>query len=158
MNKWLLYNLTVGFTVYWLSNLILWFPWSVNATLGMSLMLTVSPVIWFFSSFLCIRTYPGKNSMVAAAYNSLIFLVLAVIMDYIFFGLIRKAMEDLYHPTTFYGYGFVACLPFIVVLAFKKRIEKQKRESYPSDFIKAGLIGFVCFSLLTMIILFDIQV
>ena len=61
MNKWILYNLTIGFAVYWMSNLILWFPWSISPWLGMTLMLTVSPIIWMFSTFLCLRTFPKEN-------------------------------------------------------------------------------------------------
>ncbi len=157
MNKWVLYNLTVGFAVYWMSNFILWFPWSVNPLLGMTLMLTVSPIIWTFSSFLCIRTFPKKNIMIGAMYNSLIFLVFAVLMDYVFFGLIRNAMEQLYHPTTFYGYGFVASLPFIVAFGFRRTLEKKRRDTSKADFIKAGIIGLVCFGLLTLIILLGIN-
>jgi len=64
--------------------------------------------------------------MIGAMYNSLIFLVFAVLMDYVFFGLIRNAMEQLYHPTTFYGYGFVASLPFIVAFGFRRTLEKKR--------------------------------
>lgn len=158
MNKWFFYNLTIGFAVYWMSNLILWFPWSINPMLGMTLMLTVSPIIWIISTFLCIRTFPKKNIIIGAFYNSLIFLVWAAVMDYVFFGLIRNAMEQLYHPTTFYGYGFVASMPFIVALGFRKIIEKKKRDVCQSDFIKAGIIGLVCFSLLTLIIILGIEI
>jgi len=152
MKKWFLYNLIVGFAVYWLSNLILWFPWSVCPALGMTLMLTVSPIIWMVSTFLCIRFFPKKNAMIGAVYNSLIFLALAIVMDYVFFGIIRDAMEELYHPTTFYGYSFVASIPFIVALGFRKKIENSKREAGKSDLLKAGIIGLVCFSLLTLLI------
>ena len=86
------------------------------------------------------------------------FILLAVIMDYIFFGIIRNAMEQLYHPTTFYGYGFLICLPFIAVLGFRKRIERNKKEIHKSDFIKAGTIGLICFGLLTLIIIYGIEI
>ncbi|WP_372647638.1 hypothetical protein [Draconibacterium sp.] len=158
MAKWFLYNLVVGFAVYWMSNLLLWFPWSVNPTLGITLMLTVSPVIWIISTYLCIRTFPRKKIIIGAVYNSLVFIVLAIAMDYVFFGLIRNAMEQLYHPTTFYGYGFVAAIPFIVVFAFRKNIEKKKRVVRPADFTKAAIIGLACFSLLTLIIISGIEI
>ncbi len=157
MNKWILYNLIVGFAVYWMSNLILWFPWSINPLFGMTLMLTVSPIIWTISSFLCIRTFPKKKIMIGAMYNSLIFLILAVVMDYVFFGLIRNAMEQLYHSTTFYGYGFVASLPFIVAFGFRKKIESKRRDICKADYTKAGTIGLVCFGLLTLIIILRIE-
>ncbi|WP_010526666.1 hypothetical protein, partial [Thermophagus xiamenensis] len=158
MNRWFLYNLTVGFAVYWMSNLVLWFPWSIHPMLGMTLMLTVSPIIWIISTFLCIRTFPKKNIMIGAVYNSLVFLALAVVMDYVFFGLIRNAMDQLYHPTTFYGYGFVASIPFIVALGFSKIIDKKKRGVRQSDFIQAGIIGLVCFGFLALIIVLEIEI
>lgn len=96
--------------------------------------------------------------MMGAVYNSLIFLVLAVVMDYVFFGLIRNAMEQLYHPTTFYGYGFVVSMPFVVGLGFRKKVEERKRDASPSDFIKAGTIGLVCFSLLTLLIILGVEI
>jgi hypothetical protein len=68
MNKWFLYNVVVAFAVYRMSDLILWFPWSINPLPGMTLTLTVSPVIWAFSAFLCIRNFPKKNLWIGAVY------------------------------------------------------------------------------------------
>ena len=107
---------------------------------------------------MCIRTFPKKNLMISAVYNGLIFLLLAVIMDYVFFGLIRNAMEQLYHPTTFYGYGFVVSIPFIIALVFRKKFEESKRDTRQSDFIKAGTVGLVSFGLLALIIIFGIEI
>lgn len=152
MNRWILYNLAIGFAVYWLSNLILWLPWSVSPWLGMTLMLTVSPIIWAFSTFLCLRTYPKNRLINGAVINGLIFLSIAVITDYFFFGLIRNAMDELYHPTTLYGYAFLVCLPFLVVLGFSKRIENNKKEIQNADFIRATTIGAVCLGILLLII------
>lgn len=158
MKKWFLYNLLVGFAVYWMSNLMLWFPWSINPILGMTLMLTISPVIWGISTFLCLRTFPKKNQTIGAVYNSFIFIVLVVVMDYVFFGLIRNAMEQLYHPTTFYGYGFVASIPYIIVFGLKNKIEKKKREVSKYDFLATGGTGLACFSILTLIIILKIEI
>ena len=157
MKKWVLYNFIVGFAVYWASNLLLWFPWSINKWFGITLMLTVSPILWAFSTFLCLRTFPKEKLINGAILNSIIFLLLAVIMDYIFFGLIRNAMEQLYHPTTFYGYGFLVSLPFIGILGFRKKIEQNKKIIHNTDFIKAGTIGLICFGLLTLIIIYKIK-
>lgn len=158
MTKWLLYNVVVCWAVYWLSNLILWFPWSINPWLGMSLMLTVSPVIWAYSSYLCLRSYPKTNSYKAAAINAIIFLILAIVMDYIFFGLIRNAMEQLYHPTTYYGYGFVICLPFIIALLFKGQLKYKKQLLNNISIIKAGITGLLAFGILCLIILFGTNI
>jgi hypothetical protein len=69
----------------------------------------------------------------------------------------RDAMEDLYHPTTFYGYEFVISLPFIAVLGFRKKIERNRKSIVKSDFVKAGTIGTVCLTLLILIIALRIE-
>lgn len=158
MIRWTLYVVTVGFAVYWASNLFLWFPWSHSATLGMTLMLTVAPVLWGYVTFLCLRTYPGQNLTRGALRIAVAFGLMAAIMDYVFFGLIRNAMQQLYHPTTFYAYGFLLCLPFIVGLIFKNKIQRTKRLSTTSDFVTAGIGGILCFGLLTLIILLRIEI
>jgi hypothetical protein len=158
MTKWTLYTLTLGFAVYWVSNLILWFPWSYSAALGMTLMLTVSPLLWGYAVFLSLKAFPGRLLMKGALQVALIFVTMAVVMDYVFFGLIRNAMEQLYHPATFYGYGFVAVFPFIVVFLFGNKIEQMKKPVGARDFIRAGLSGLICFGALVLIILLDIAI
>ena len=155
---WILYNATVGLSVYWASNLILWFPWSYSTTLGMILMLTINPVLWGFATYLCLRTFPNKNLLKAAFLNSLVFLVMAILLDYLFFGLIRGAIKELYHPTTFYGYAFIACVPFILLLIFRKKIGRNKKYIEKTDFIKVGFTGLMCFFALTLIIGFGIEI
>ena len=83
--------------------------------------------------------------------NSVIILVNAVIEDYIFFGLIRGAMKDLYRPGTYFGYGFLAAIPFIELLFFRKLIIKKKRQIETNDFIMIGMLGAIC--LLTLIVI-----
>ncbi|WP_297704250.1 hypothetical protein [uncultured Eudoraea sp.] len=158
MNKWLLYVFTIGFAVYWASNLILWFPWSYNTTLGITLMLTINPFLWAYATFLALKTFPKSNLIKGALIISLIFLLLALIMDYIFFGLIRNAMEQLYHPTTFYGYGFLISLPFILVLIFNNRISQLKKTTKNSDIVKAVISGLACLGILILIIVLEIEI
>ena len=78
-------------------------------------MLTVTPLLWAYVTYLVLKTYPKEELLKGPIITALIFLLLAIIiiiiiiiiiMDYIFFGHIRNVMEKLYHPTTFYGYGF----------------------------------------------------
>ncbi len=154
MNKWILYTSILGFAAYWASNLLLWFPWSYSTTLGITLMLTVAPVLWAYTIFLALKTFPENNLLKGAGIISILFIFLAVAMDYIFFGLIRNAMEQLYHPTTFYGYGFLLVLPFILVLIFKNKITRQKRTVTNSNLIKALVTGITFFAGLTLIISF----
>lgn len=158
MKKWILYLLILGFATYWASNLILWFPWSYSSTLGITLMLTVAPLLWAYVTYLALKTYPKDELLKAALIIALVFLLLAVIMDYIFFVHIRNASEELYHPTTFYGYGFLIIWPLILALIFKKEISKRKRITTHSDIIKAGISGLICFGALTLIIILEIEI
>ena len=141
--KWLLYNLTVAFTLYWAGNLFLWFPWSINANIGIGLMFTIMPLFWGIGIYHCLIRYKGEKVLTGVIINSIIILVSAVVSDYIFFGLIRGAMDDLYQPATFYGYGFLIIMPFLELLFFKKIIIKKRRPLTANDFISYGAIGTV---------------
>ncbi len=124
----------------------------------MTLMLTVAPILWGYIAFLCIGTYPGQNLVTGAVRTAVILVLIAVAMDFIFFGLVRNAMQQLYHPTTFYAYGFLICLPFIVVLLFRNAIRKSKMLVTNAGFATAGISGLACFGILSLIILFEIGV
>lgn len=150
--------MVLGISTYWASNLILWFPWSYNATLGITLMLTLGVALWAFSTFLALITYPKAQLIKGALIIALVFLLISVFMDYIFFGLIRNAMEELYHPTTFYGYGFLLVWPVILALIFKRKILEHKKTTTNSDIIKAALFGLFCFGALTLIIILGIEI
>jgi len=121
-------------------------------------MLTINPFLWAYATFLALKTFPKSNLIKGALIISLIFLLLALIMDYIFFGLIRNAMEQLYHPTTFYGYGFLISLPFILVLIFNNRISQLKKTTKNSDIVKAVISGLACFGILILIIVLEIEI
>ena len=156
--KWLLLNLTVSFSFYWIGNLILWFPWSINPNLGITLMLTVAPLLWGVGIYYCLIRYTGEKLIKGAIINSLILLINAVIEDYIFFGLIRKAMHDLYQPTTFYGYAFLMTIPFIEIVIFRNLIVKKKRKIEVTDFILFGTLGAICLLSLIVIIKLDVKI
>lgn len=158
MKKWILYTAILGVAVYWTSNLLLWFPWSYSPTLGMTLMLTVAPILWAYVIMLALKSYPKIKILKGAMIIAGIFLLLAVTMDYIFFGLIRKAMEELYHPTTLYGYGFLAAFPFILAILFKRKILGRKRLATNSEIRKAGIIGLICFLTVTLLIILGIEI
>jgi len=154
----MLYLFILGFAAYWASNLLLWFPWSYSTGLGITLMLTLAPILWAYVTFLALRTYPKTKPLNGALKIALIFLLLAVVMDYIFFGIIRNAMKQLYHPTTFYGYGFLICLPIVIALFFKRKIVRLKKEMTISDIIKAGMSGIASLVILTSIIILGIEI
>jgi hypothetical protein len=156
--SWLLFNLTVAFALYWAGNLLLWFPWSINANLGIGLMLTVMPLIWGTGIYYCLNRYKGEKLLTGGFINSILLLISAVVYDYIFFGLIRGAFDDLYRPSTFYGYGFLLILPFLVLLFFKKSITRKGRQLTNKDFISFGALGLISLLLLIAIIEFNIKI
>ena len=158
MKKWILYIATLGFAAYWASNLLLWFPWSYSTTLGITLMLTVAPLLWAYVTYLALITYPQAVIIKGSSIIALVFLLLAVLMDYIFFGHIRNAMEELYHPTTFYGYGFLLVWPLLLAFLLKKRIAQRKKPVTNPDIVRAGISGLICFGALTLIILLEIEI
>jgi hypothetical protein len=156
--KWLLYNLTVAFSLYWAGNLLLWFPWSISANLGIGLMLTIMPFLWGFGIYCCLIRYKGEKLLTGVIINSIVLLISAVVYDYIFFGLIRGAFDDLYQPSTFYGYGFLLIMPFLELLFFKKSIIKKRHQLTVKNFISFGAIGLVSLLILIAIIEFDIEI
>jgi hypothetical protein len=156
--KWHLYNLTVAFALYWAGNLLLWFPWSINANLGIGLMLTIMPLFWGIGIYHCLIRYNGEKILNGVIINSIIIVVSAVVSDYIFFGLIRGAMNDLYQPSTFYGYAFLIMMPFLELLFFKKSIIKKRCQLKANSFISYGAIGLLSLLILIAIIKFDIKI
>ncbi len=158
MKKWVLYIISLGFAAYWASNLLLWFPWSYSTELGITLMLTVAPILWAYIVFLGLKSCPKVNLFNGAAIIALILLLLAVILDYIFFALIRNAREQLYHPTTFYGYAFLIVLPFIIALIYKNKMRRLKKKTTSSIILKILICGMACLVLLTLIIILGIKI
>ena len=140
---WYIYNIAVCFCVYWLSNLILWVPWSVSPILGQTLMLTVNPFIWGYASYKCIISYPKQNLFVGSVYNSLIFTLVAILSDLIFFGWIRNAMDNLMHRTTLYSWSFVFVLPYLVYLIAKKRNRRDDSVVLRDSLVPVS-VGAVC--------------
>ena len=158
MKKWLTYCFLLVFAVYWVSNLFLWYPWSYSPTLGMILMLTVSPLAWAYTVYLSLITSPEENIYKGALSIAVIFLITAIVLDYVFFGIIRNALEELYHPTTIYGYGFLLVLPFLVSWILKRKILSKKREVSRKLQISALVVGLSCLLILVLIITLDLNI
>ena len=157
MRIWAFYVLSLAFSAYWASNLVLWFPWSYSPALGITMMLTVTPLLWAYVTILGLRAYPEKNIKFAAFILAAVFLSVAIVADYIFFGLIRGGLEDLYQPTTFYGYGFLIFWPIAIATIFSKQIHCTmyllKRKNIPHAIIP----GAGCLVALILIIKFNIK-
>jgi hypothetical protein len=156
--RWLMFNLTVTFSLYWTGNLLLWFPWSISENLGIGLMLTIMPFFWGIGIYYCLVRYKGAKILTGVIINSIVLLISAVVYDYIFFGLIRGAFDDLYKPSTFYSYGFLLIMPFLELLLFKKSIVKKGRQLTIKNFISIGAAGLISLILLIAIIEFDIKI
>ena len=156
-SSWIIYNIVVCFAVYWLSNLLLWYPWSINETLGQILMLTINPLLWGFASYSCMIRYPKTDMLHAVLWNSVIFTIEAIISDLIFFVVIRTAKDKLMHITTLYAWGFVLFLPIIIYFLFRKSILRNKRLLIMNDFWKPLFIGLASFLIITLIILFNVH-
>ncbi|WP_016778201.1 hypothetical protein [Anaerophaga thermohalophila] len=154
--RWFVYTIVAAFSTYWFVNFLLWYPWSYNAVLGMTLMFVAITPIWIFTVFDCLIRYDGERLVYGAAYTSLIFGLVAVVLDYIFYGLIRGAIIELYHPTTLYGYAFLLLLPFISFILFRKRL-KNKQKISRRDYVKFLVPGIVSFLIITSIIIFNIK-
>lgn len=154
--KWTAYSIIVAFATYWFVNLLLWYPWSYNATLGMTLMFVAITPIWFYSIYNCLRRHNGERLIYIAIYTSLIFSLVAIILDYVFYGIIRDAMTDLYHPTTLYGYAFLIALPFIEIKLFKRKLN-HKKEIKNNEFIGFGLLGLISLLAITSIVIYDLR-
>ena len=116
------------------------------------------PLLWGIGIYYCLIRYKGEKVLTGVIINSIIMLVSAVVSDFIFFGLIRGAICDLYQPTTFYGYGFLIIIPFLELLFFKKLIIKKKCPLTANCFISFGAIGLFSLLILMAIIKFDIKI
>ena len=56
---WLAVTSLMVFCLYWLSNVVLWVPWSHSPQLGIILMLTVNPVFWGVGIYVCLACESG---------------------------------------------------------------------------------------------------
>lgn len=149
----MLLNVVAAFSLYGISNLLLWVPWTVSAALGITMMLTVAPLVWAFGIYQCLRRYPGPRPALAATVNAVVFLVVAAVMDLAFFGVIRGAMEELLHPTTFAGYAFLVVLPFAEVVVLRRRLGERVGTVTGRDLRLAAWPGPVALLVLALIIL-----
>ena len=123
----------------------------------MILMLTLVPVLWAYTTFQALITYPHNSLFKGALIIAAVFLGLAIILDYVFYGIIRGALQELYHPTTIYGYGFLAVLPFVLVWALRNTVTSKKRTVQLLDMIRALATGVICLLILILIIIFEIK-
>lgn len=112
--------------LYWLSNVVLWLPWSYNPQLGILMMLTVNPIFWGIGIYFCLVCGSNVESLVK---KTLIISAIAVgvslISDYLFFAVYMKS-KDVWHITTFYGYAWLVVLAFGEAFLLRKRLKRRQ--------------------------------
>lgn len=109
----LLWHILIGFSIYWLGNALVVFPWLISKTLGIIAMF-LSVILWGYMSFYCLKHAPRKKWNRDTLSMALSFLITAVIQDYFLYVVYRGIPDELYEPTTFLAYGLVFLLPFFV--------------------------------------------
>lgn len=108
--------------LYWLSNVVLWVPWSQSPQLGIALMLTVNPIFWAAGIYIClVHENNTENLIKKALWITLLAIGISLVSDYLFFA-VYMGSKDVWHITTFYGYAWLAVLTFGEVLLLKKKL------------------------------------
>lgn len=137
---WLAVASLMVFCLYWLSNVVLWVPWSHSPQLGIILMLTVNPVFWGVGIYICLACESGVgNLMRKALLLALIAVGISLLSDYLFFAVYMKS-KDVWHITTFYGYAWLAVLAFGEAFVLKKRMMAKQYPITRRLFIVLGLL------------------
>lgn len=112
--------------MYWLSNVVLWLPWSYNPHLGIVLMLTVNPVFWGVGIYRCLACKGGmENLMKKTLVVAVIAVGISLVSDFLFFAVLMGS-KDVWHITTFYGYAWLVVLAFGEAFLFRKRLAARQ--------------------------------
>lgn len=112
--------------LYWLSNVVLWIPWSYSPQLGIVMMLTVNPLFWGAGIYTCLACRKGdENLMKKALMISLVAVGISLISDYLFFEVCMNS-KDVWHVTTFYGYIWLVALAFGEVFFLRKKLANRQ--------------------------------
>lgn len=131
--------------VYWLSNSILWIPWKYAAWLGAVCMIIYVPIAWGGISKLCLDKFPAAQKKHAKYYLGLLFSVVAIISDVLFYVCYRGVPEQLFKPATFGAYVLCFAAPVIVGLIQTKRGTQTEKKITLLNWITAvaAAAGFI---------------
>ena len=84
---WWIFTVLTVMCLYWLSNIVLWVPWSHSPRLGMLLMLTVNPLFWGIGIYACLSCGSNAgNLMKKALFVSLVAVGISLLSDFLFFA------------------------------------------------------------------------
>lgn len=139
----------LGFSLYWLGNILAAFPWLLSKTLGIITML-LSVLLWGYMAYYSLRHAPKKVWGRDSLAMGIIFLFTAVIQDYFLYAIYRGIPDELYELTTFLAYGLVFFLPLLVrYIMVRKKISESNTAIGNTTFLVTGLIG-ICSLILTL--------
>lgn len=144
-----LWYLLLGFSLYWLGNILAVFPWLLSKTLGIIAMF-LSICFWGYMSYYSLRRVSVKDRTKDAIAMGICFLLTAVVQDFFLYAVYRGIPDELYEITTFLAYGLVFLIPFLVryILLKKDKTPPVMAVSKTAHII-TGLIG-VCSLILTL--------
>lgn len=120
-----LWYLLLGFSLYWLGNILAVFPWLISKALGIIAMF-LSIFLWGYMSYYSLRRVPRKNQGKDTFAMAGAFIFTAMIQDYFLYAVYRGIPEELYEFTTFLAYGLVFFIPFLIRYVV---LRKDKTES-----------------------------
>lgn len=136
-----LWYLLLGFSLYWLGNILAVFPWMLSKTLGIITMF-ISVFLWGYMSYYSLLRIPWKDRGRDTLSMAVAFLLTAVIQDYFLYAVYRGIPDELYELTTFLAYGLVFLIPFLVRYIFLRKVRLESRPWIGTKMIIAtSLIG-----------------
>lgn len=141
-SKRLFWYVALGFSLYWFSNLLVTFPWLLSKTLGIIAMF-FSTFLWVYMSYYCLKHVPKKEWSKDAISMAFIFLITALVQDYLLFVVYRGVPDELYEFTTFVAYSCVFLIPLIVRLIFRNQNPTIIRSISNMKLFITVLIGIV---------------
>ena len=110
----------------------------------------LSILLWAYMSYYSLRRVAPEIRNKDTVVMAIIFLLTAVIQDYLLYAVYRDIPNELYEPTTFLAYGLILLIPFIVRYIFlrKDSVGSIGAVTYPVYFVTA-FIG-ICSLILTL--------
>jgi hypothetical protein len=145
--KWILLVVLLATAVYWWANIAVWVAWSLSVTGGKIAMLTIAPGLWVWAAYQCLKSESGLPLFLQAWFTAMLFLIINVSTDLVFFGILRGDMQQLLTLATYAGYFLICILPFIWSYYFSRRPSNESSVT-ESSIVYAALAAAVGIGLL----------
>jgi hypothetical protein len=144
-----LWYFLLGFSLYWLGNILAVFPWLLSKALGIITMF-LSVFLWGYMSYYSLRHTPRKDWNRDTLAMAIIFLLTAVVQDYFLYAVYRGIPAELYELTTFFAYGMVFLLPFLVRLIVLRKVTAESPGAISNRTILITALIGICSMILTL--------